>query len=566
MAFVNKDQDEEELLRQQQGQGTQLAGEQGNLEGGGALSGFTSPNKTGTSGFVDVHAYLDANKDQAQDIANKVGANVGQQVDATRGKIQAAQGAFDTGVEKGTVKNNPDLIDSAFKDPSGFVKDPNNVSGFKNLRDAIYGGPKQFESINEYTPASSAVAEGKRIAGSINAPQGREELLYRLGQNPTKGNVALDSLLLGGDENARKTLETSTKPFNELDTFLQDTTKAENEKAGAAAAETAGTRNAAQSRLDAETAKFQTDLDARLGTARTEAQKNADFLKAGIESGHDLNDSELSATGMNREQWNELLKTKGMLETDKPFGDTQASYGQKFNLGDYFNAQNPDASITKENFASADDYAKEKALQQLADNGQFDALPDDASKAGTAPTNLGKFSGADAYTNAKGKLGALDQQFLDQYKNFDLGWGSEGDWLNLLKDPNQAKAYKGMVDIIRRNPEHASDFQRQIADQLDKWITQSNALGPNNGGGGDGFTVPDEGAQSRLRIQDGQMNWWDGKSWVKAPAETKVVDGKAYKFNYNTGQYEETTMDKIKIGAGGTDYVDPKTGQTSRAY
>ena len=35
------------------------------------------------------------------------------------------------------------------------------------------------------------------------------------------------------------------------------------------------------------------------------------------------------------------------------------------------------------------------------------------------------------------------------------------------------------------------------------------------------------------------QQWWDGSSWVKAPRETKIENGKTYQFNYDTGEYKE---------------------------
>lgn len=580
MAFINKPEDEEERLRAQaEGGQPQLAGEQGNLEGGGGMSGYTSPNKAGTSGFVDVHAYLDANKDQAVDTANKIGAKVGEQVEQTRGKVQTAEDAFNQRVNAGSVKNNVGLVDSAFKDPAGFVKDPNNVTGFKSMRDAIYGGPKSLEAIDEYSPASSAVSEGKRIASGINAPQGREELLYRVAKNPTKGNVSLDSLLIGGNQDARKTLEDSTKPFGEIDTYLNNASAGAKERAGAAEKETLEARDYAQSRLDAETNKFQGDLDTRLGAARTEAQKNADMLKAGIEGGN-LTDSELQTAGMNRGQWDELLGTKKNLE-QTGFWDGSPGYGQKFNLGDYYSATSPDTEITKENFASTDDYAKERALQTLADNGQFDALPDDASQAGKAPKNLTSYRGAEAYQNASGKLHALDDQFLAQYNDPHLVNRTEAEQRALLKDPFQAQAHQNFIDIVRRNPEKASAWQKGAADYFERLLGETNTL--PGGGGGDAFDPNDVNgadggfATNRIRTVKGE----DGKStqkwqnndgqWVDIPTEYiyrdssgkqtgPSVGSQPMRFNYNTGSYE-VYGDVIKAGdAGGKDENGVNTG------
>lgn len=555
MAFLNKLKekiDDEEIAGI--GNQPQLAGEQGSLEGGNAMSGYTSPNKTGTSGFVDVHAYLDANKDQAQETANKIGTKVGEQVEQLRGKVKTAEDAFNQKLEQGTTKKNPALVDAAFSDPAGFVKDPNNVSGFKSLRDAIYGGPKSFEELNEFSPASSAAKEGTRIAAGVNNPQGREELLYRVSKKPTAGNIALDSLLVGGNEDARKTLEESTKPFGEINSYLDTTAAGAKDRIAAAQEETLGARDYAQSRLDAETKKFQDDLNARVGGARSKAQEDADFLKAGIERGAGLTDAELSGTGMTRDAWDELLKTKKNLEVEGPFSNTKTPYGQKFDLLDYYSSLNPDVEITNENFASADDYAKEKALQQLADNGQWDVLGDDASKAGTAPSSIASFRGQDAYGDSAAKLHALDQQFVDEYQGFNLGWGpgTEEGWRELLKDPRQAQAYTKLADIFERAP-GASDMQKRVAGRLRGYIAEGNALGPNEGGGGDAFKQPDEFETNNLRtITDssgkGVTQWWNGKEWTEAPHEYIYRDAQGnqtgpsvgsqpWRFDYNTGQY-----------------------------
>ena len=64
---------------------------------GGGSNTFSSPQQSGTSGYVDVGSYLDANKDASANFAS----NLGQQVSNEGQKIQSNINAIVTGKQIG---------------------------------------------------------------------------------------------------------------------------------------------------------------------------------------------------------------------------------------------------------------------------------------------------------------------------------------------------------------------------------------------------------------------------------------------------------------------------------
>lgn len=534
MPYIPSNPDDEEE-RRRSGTPQEIAGTSGEgLDGSGGGQGFQSPQQSGVSGWTDVSAYLDANKDQAVGMANTVAGRLSGEADALEGQIKQGGDEFRSNVDKSRVDLDDDFVSGALNDPTSFVKEEPNVERFSKMRDASYSGPMDLGGTDQFGTLQAKVHEGKNRAGLVNTSGGRETLLTESGKNPTKGQVKLDSLLLSGSPETLGILKGGVSKFGTMEDFLNK----QNAEAGSYATvvknTNAATSKAVKDRLAAKTGEFQSSLDTNLGSAKTRAKQIADATKSQIETGGGLTTEEREALGLTN--WDDILKTRGYLGDRTPFGDTRVPYERKPDLLKYISEQNPDAAFTRENVATPEDYAREAALQRLS-AGSFDALPDDSTMAGTAPKNLLSLQG-DPLGDLNRELGEVDSAFVDQYKDFTLGGGTEGDWRSILRDPKVAEGYQRMVDIYARNEDKLDPKQKQVGDALRQMLLDAKSTPA------DSFT---EGPtdDNRLRVIDGVQSWWDGTTWVAAPAETRrnPATGQKERFNYSTGQYEPTSDD-----------------------
>ena len=547
MPFIAEDEEERRRREAEEGGGLAVSGTQtGTIPGAGGSP--TSPGGKPDNAFVDVAAYLQANRPQSMDTAQRVAGKLSEEEQGLRSGLQGASEGYEAKVKSGTINPDTDLVERAATDPLGFSKDSASLSAFDRQRDAQYTGPGNFEETPEFADVLQRVKSGQEKAKGIDTSAGRRSYLHSIGNNPTQGVVSLDDLLIGGDKDARGVLQTAASRFDTLSPALADATKRASDQLTAGRGTTEAARTGVANRFSAPGGvipTFQAGLDEKLAKTKTEAQRNAEMLRGGIQRGEALTPQEREQIGAGN--WDEVLKNRELLGKYTPFTDSRAKYDRQIDLLPYLAEDNPDVAFTRENVASADDYAKESALQRLSGN-NFDVLPDDPRLAGTAPKSLSRIQG-DPASDLRNLLGELDTTFIDQYKDMNLGQFSDqapdpltgkyapDSWQSYFSQIPNARSYQGMIDIYNRNPDKINPLQRGVADQVQSWLDELHTLPPTNGG--DGLTPSEPTGTDRLRIADGQMNWWDGNAWVAAPPETrKGANGKWEKFNYETGQYE----------------------------
>lgn len=571
MPFIEENEEERRRREEAEGGGVPVSGTQT-----GTIPGADGNKPMGgkpENAFVDVAAYLDANREQSMDTANKVAGKLGEEEQGLRSGLQSASDEYGRRVEAGTVRPDDELVDRAATRPTEFVGNQDDLQRFFKQRDAEYTGPGSFEETPEFGALLQRVKSGQEKAKSIDTSEGRKTYLHSVGNNPTAGVVSLDDLLIGGDQNARKKLTAAAAPFETLTGALDDATKKASESLTAGRGNTEAARTGVANRFTVPGGvlpTFQEGIDKRLAETRTKAQTDADALRQQISAGGSLTAEEQKALGL--ENWDEIRQTRAKLAMPTPFHLPEESlsqseknfvgdifryapgldgikYDRDIDMSPYLTQENADVAFTRENIASADEYAQERALQTLMGD-QFDILPDDPRLAGTAPSSLSRIQG-DPGGDLSKLLKETDTAYLDRLGDYNIPAneheGVIGSWQTPIQNnPYIAESFRNLTDIIQRNPETAHSTAQRSAYEIEKFMR--DYFGENydriGSGGGDDYRpgTPGNVESNRLRVLDGQMKWWDGGGWVQAPPETKTnADGSWEQFNYDTGQYEPRT-------------------------
>lgn len=413
MAYYN---DDEQNLDQN---GQPIAAQSGVVgsEGGQAQGGASSSPQSSASpsanpsNFVGIQQYLQANKPQSAKLASNVGGYVNQLGDTARSTINQSGQQYQSDVNKNTVNLNQDLLNRAKSAPQQVVGSQPDLNEFYRERDAEYKGPESFQSSNYYNPAKQAVDKANQAAANTQTEQGRRELLQEyqpktINAKINKGANTFDLALLQSDPNARSILNQAQQNQSGLNDVLGKTGLDASGKdiSAQGKAVSQATKDAiarAFSGYDSPQAQLERELVERGKSQVGSAQTNsANELKAISQLG-DLTDAQLKDLGITKDQYNKLRE------------DAQAvkGYGGSVDLSKY-GSQISDPNILSQrinpqNIASADDYAKYMALNQLM--GTNNVFLKDPSQAGLANLDLADFD----INKALADYGGLRKQYED---------------------------------------------------------------------------------------------------------------------------------------------------------
>lgn len=440
MAYVEPDKDKEldtgapVATGPEAGGGTLGSGATGSGTGGtDAPAAAAEPKASSSSGpgnFVGINQYLEANKPQSQKLASDVGGYVGGLSQAVKDTLPQQTNLYNQAVDKNTVNLDQNLFNEAKTNTAAVAQDQQKAQSFKNMRDASYKGPSDFESSEFYKPTADAFAKAQQASQNTETEQGQRNLLNnyeqeKIGKVAGTGVNNFDQMLLqsgGGKEQLAKARE----GFSGLKDVLDQAKQAGLQKAQQAQATTAATRNAILSNFGEGGEYGQKALENRLNTTaqqqQTSAAANVKRLQNAFATGQGLDDQDLKTLGISRDDYNGLLNT--MQQTNNAaiggggaiglVGDTN-----KADLSAYFQNVDPGSQINAQNVASADDYARYAALNELmGTNGNFLNQPGLAGTANMDTTNL-NLKGAQDYLQkilqdqALANLGNLKMPAID---------------------------------------------------------------------------------------------------------------------------------------------------------
>lgn len=405
MAFIPQLLTDEEQKRQDQ-----IRAASGMPDAGGAsmpAGAQPSPTSGASGNYTNLQRYLDENKSQAGDLAGKVAGTVTAAGEEAKTAAEGLAAAGKSQVEAARVQPSG-IVNEAATNPTGVDADAAKKAAFQKERDASYTGPSSLEDVQGFQDAQDKVKKAQERIGLTETEPGRTTLLKEMGgPGYGQGKADLNQLLLSGDPNAAGILSSAVQPYKNLQDFLGAQNDETRTAATKAADEAAATKQAVQDRFAGPGGVFEqttADLMAKLAAAKTgggaEAQAAADALAK-----WEPTDQDLATLGMTRADYNGL---KGY----RDITSGQAAIDPKA----YLTTRAPDAEFSLANVSSADDYAREAALEDLMGTSLNTLNPEDAALAGTAPKSLIDYDLSGASAASKSALKSYMDKPLESVK------------------------------------------------------------------------------------------------------------------------------------------------------
>ena len=333
----------------------------------GTGAGDKTPNQPSSSvapaPFTNLGSYLAVNAPQIQGMAEKVSGQLGQTYETAKGAVDTGAQAIQNQIAGGYAAPNQALVEQAAANPTEFAATPENVAAFQAQYGNKYTGPATAEVTPDYTTTQGAVQKAVNDAANLGNYGGLQSYLTtNLGTNPTQAISALDTALLNQSPEAIQQINTAAQRFPGLTDYFNQMLAQQNQNiAGAQTAAQTGAQ-AAQNIFTGEGGvipSFKSGMEQKLAKAQADADKyNADLARY------------TNFIGENqavREALNPSLKEYGMAN---PFDPIPAPL--------------PNAP-TQSNVVTAQDYAKQKALEQLMGN-NLGPMPIDQSTSAEAGT------------------------------------------------------------------------------------------------------------------------------------------------------------------------------------
>lgn len=340
--------------------------------GGGEGAQVTGEKNPGN--FVGIQQYIAQNKPQTANLASNIASNVESEAGKAKSTIEEQSSAFGTDVGKSQVNLNKPLLEEAKSNAVSVANDPTKLAQFRAMRDANYQGPQSFESTDYFNKANEAAKKAQNLSGQLSNEEGQKQILKGMQKqtNLNKGALTLDSALLSSDPNAQQKLLGAQQSTSGLSKQLSDVSSAGNLAAQKAKQSTGITAEAIRNAFtgaNSPQAVMEADIDSRVKTARQGFTSAEDINKAFAAGGPGLTDQQLTNIGLTREQV-DLIR-------NNPYIDQS-------NLGRFEATSGSANNITAGNIASAEEYAKQAALNSLmGTNSTYLSTPEQAGKAQT---------------------------------------------------------------------------------------------------------------------------------------------------------------------------------------
>jgi len=416
------------------------------------VQGAPEPNQPGqgtkSGSFTNLQSYLDAN--ESSKFGKQLAGQVEGEADQASGVQSNAENQFKQRADSSAVGLNEGIISRLNSDPVSLAKDAAAKSEFVKMRDANYGGPKNFSDANDlYSQTNQSTEKANQAAKLANDESGRKTLLdsyYGSGAGKydyTSGQKKLDNYLVQVDPNSREYFKAAQDKADALTNNFSNLTNSLNQYGTQKAQETAQARQTARGALglgEDNSITASSPIMGILNTAKSRAeslnaQKSDDYNKAlaGLRS-RDV------ATGSKYG----IAQDRGLFNAD---------------LSQYLSQAN---NIDYNRAATKEEQARLDALTQLA--GVDNTYLPNADLAGNYDlTNTFNSGGLDSYIN--GKRGELDirKADFDSRKN-ELQKQIEATYQNELP-----KLFEGRDDVF---PQEIRDILNNRVRDLDSQYEQ----------------------------------------------------------------------------------------------
>jgi len=357
MPYIFKDPKEKQNQLVSGGGGALLGGGAGGQGGAASVPGAPKPS---SSGFTNLRAYLDANKDQAMDLSGKLSEKLVGEGEAAKGGVDTLAGSFQSDLDKAKVDPNSDIISRANDNPAEFVKNQSDLDKFGYIKGGAFSGPGLFEEQPGYADSFNKVGEISDLASSTSKSGGRTELIKKLNPNMSVGNVSLNDLILSGSDPARSSLINAAQPYSDLRSYLSGKASSLDATRSSEIADLGTAQKKLQDEFITPQTKNLQDLQGQI-TSRVNDQgqndsiKNAaiEALKASVtgkgalsaeqKAMFGLTDNGALQYGLNRDQ----MKNAIMARLKNAYPNMNADY-QASRITDYISGQGPGFSAADE--------------------------------------------------------------------------------------------------------------------------------------------------------------------------------------------------------------------------
>lgn len=347
-------------------------GQSGPSQSAPAQGSPSNPNQQKGSGYTNIQRVLQAN--QGNQLGQAVGGGIEQAGQQAQNNLQNAQNQFQqqTNQNQFNTSGNKQLVQDVLANPEQYVSGQQG-SQFSKLITGQYGGPQGLQNSQQL---QSQAADVNQLNQAIGSQGGKYGLLQRFVGNPqyTGGQQTLDALLLGQKGNQ------------------QDLIKARNATSGLyPQIQNSITGAQAQGQQASNQAKqfgqgVQNQFGQTVGDINSKLQNTAFTSQQARDKQYNDAIGRLQSGTITQADADLLGLTQGQQVT----GDVLQNIGQ-------YLQENP-LKASAQNVASAQDYARLNALQQLAGN----AAP------ASAQNILGTFAGQNQQAGQFGNTQTFD--------------------------------------------------------------------------------------------------------------------------------------------------------------
>lgn len=336
----------------QQNQQVSLTSAPGSIQGGAPAPQSPQPQQQkGSGAFTDLRKYVQANKPQAQQLGQAAAQNIQKQAEQVGGQVAQASQQFqqNVGMQQQQLGQAKDFATQQIQQAAqGKMVDTPKIQQFQQLT----SGEKKFGDVGALNLAAQQQAAQKLagLSGQAERASGATNLLQEAfgGQQYTRGQKALDAMILGGDRAAREALMTGTQQATTgLDQQLRDARAAALAEASGLGQQDTQFRADLASQLESERGKVASDIDARTQQIqqemKNEQQKLVEMVQNGQLSVEDFNkyidQTQLQAAAKQFSATKEQLVENLSSPTFKPPTPDEINLmSQRYNSGDIGNA------------------------------------------------------------------------------------------------------------------------------------------------------------------------------------------------------------------------------------
>lgn len=348
--------------------------------------------------FATINDYLGANKQQGEDLGQKVTSSLNNSQTQDTGAIDTAANNTTNEINAGTVNYDSGLVNTAKSDPTAVTNNSTDLNSFLNQWNAFYGGPQSFETSDQYAPATAAATDATTKSQEVADTGGREQLIGDQFGVQGQGNQGLDQAVLQNSSYFPQ-VQQQGQSLGSLQDYLNNTATGLDAAATTGQAVTDATKTATQDAFANEPTTFQNQINTETQNAQAAVQANIAPLQADLKAGDasKLAD-DLTKLNVPAAQQSSIIDYLKSLNTN---------YGDNPDLSSAYSF-NPATSVTTANAATAQDYANAAALQKLTGVDYSGILnQNNAAQAGTYDTSANAL-------DASGLTGALKQQLIQQ--------------------------------------------------------------------------------------------------------------------------------------------------------